>query len=77
MIQCPVLIVKMSLDKFEIKVISTRWGNTPMDALNYDKPFHKWIVDNIILDSKNAVKIIIYKKQNIVQPIINPKWSLF
>jgi hypothetical protein len=36
------------LDKFEIKVISTRWGATPMDALNYDKPFHKWIVDNII-----------------------------
>ena len=36
------------LDKFEIKVISTRWGNTPMDALNYDKPFHKWVVDNII-----------------------------
>jgi glycosyltransferase involved in cell wall biosynthesis len=36
------------LDKFEIKVISTRWGSTPMDALNYDKPFHKWVVDNII-----------------------------
>jgi glycosyltransferase involved in cell wall biosynthesis len=36
------------LDKFDIKVISTRWGNTPMDALNYDKPFHKWIIDNII-----------------------------
>ena len=36
------------LDKFEIKVISTRWGNTPMDALNYDNPFHKWIVDSII-----------------------------
>ena len=36
------------LDKFDIKVISTRWGNTPMDALNYDKPFHKWVVDNII-----------------------------
>jgi glycosyltransferase involved in cell wall biosynthesis len=36
------------LDKFEIKVISTRWGNTPMDALNYDNEFHKWIVDNII-----------------------------
>lgn len=35
------------LDKFEIKVISTRWGQTPMDALNYDKPFHKWVVDNI------------------------------
>jgi glycosyltransferase involved in cell wall biosynthesis len=36
------------LKKFEIKVISTRWGNTPMDALNYDNEFHKWIVDNII-----------------------------
>jgi glycosyltransferase involved in cell wall biosynthesis len=36
------------LDKFDIKVISTRWGVTPMDALNYDKPFHKWIVDSII-----------------------------
>jgi glycosyltransferase involved in cell wall biosynthesis len=36
------------LDKFDIKVISTRWGATPMDALNYDKPFHKWIVDSII-----------------------------
>jgi hypothetical protein len=36
------------LDKFDIKVISTRWGATPMDALNYDKPFHKWVVDSII-----------------------------
>ena len=36
------------LDKFEIKVISTRWGTTPMDSLNYDNPFHKWVVDSII-----------------------------
>ena len=36
------------LDKFEIKVISTRWGNTPMDALNYDNPFHKWTIERII-----------------------------
>ena len=36
------------LDKFDIKVISTRWGITPMDALNYNNEFHKWIVDNII-----------------------------
>ena len=36
------------LDKFDIKVISTRWGSTPMDALNYDNEFHKWIIDNII-----------------------------
>ncbi len=36
------------LDKFNIKIISTRWGQTPMDALNYSNEFHKWIVDNII-----------------------------
>jgi glycosyltransferase involved in cell wall biosynthesis len=47
------------LDKFEIKVISTRWGATPMDALNYDKPFHKWIVDNIIQKSEQKPDIYI------------------
>ena len=36
------------LDKFEIKIISTRWGQTPMDALSYDNIFHKWIVDNMV-----------------------------
>jgi hypothetical protein len=36
------------LDKFDIKVISTRWGMCPMDALNYDNKFHKWIIDNIV-----------------------------
>ncbi len=36
------------LDKFEIKIISTRWGQTPMDALNYSDEFHKWIIENII-----------------------------
>jgi len=36
------------LNKFDIKIISTRWGDTPMDALNYDNEFHKWIIDNIL-----------------------------
>lgn len=47
------------LDKFEIKVISTRWGQTPMDALNYDNPFHKWVVDSIIpkIDQKPDIYI--------------------
>lgn len=36
------------LDKFDIKIISTRWGQTPMDALNYSDEFHKWIIENII-----------------------------
>ena len=47
------------LDKFDIKVISTRWGNTPMDSLNYDNEFHKWIIDNIIpkIDQKPDIYI--------------------
>jgi hypothetical protein len=36
------------LEKFDIKVISTRWGHTPMDALNYDNEFHKWVIESII-----------------------------
>jgi glycosyltransferase involved in cell wall biosynthesis len=45
------------LDKFDIKIISTRWGMTPMDALNYDNEFHKWIVDNIIPEVKSKPDI--------------------
>ncbi len=36
------------LDKFNIKVISINWGETPMNALNSDNPEHKMILDNII-----------------------------
>ena len=36
------------LNKFNIKIVSMRWGMTPMDALNYDNEFHKWVVDNIV-----------------------------
>jgi glycosyltransferase involved in cell wall biosynthesis len=36
------------LDKFDIKVISTRWGMTPMDALDGNNEFHMWIVDRIV-----------------------------
>lgn len=36
------------LDKFNIKIISTRWGNTPMDALRYENEFHRWMFENVI-----------------------------
>ena len=36
------------LDRFNIKVISTRWGMTPMDALNVDNEFHMWIAKNVV-----------------------------
>ena len=36
------------LDKFDIKIISTRWGMTPMDALNVNNEFHMWMINNMI-----------------------------
>jgi glycosyltransferase involved in cell wall biosynthesis len=36
------------LDRFDIKVISTRWGMTPMDALDGNNKFHVWIIDNMV-----------------------------
>jgi glycosyltransferase involved in cell wall biosynthesis len=43
-----VLYSLRALDKFDIKIISTRWGNTPMDALRYENEFHRWIFENVI-----------------------------
>ena len=37
-------------DKYEIKVASLRWGNTPMNALNEQNPDHKLILDNMIYE---------------------------
>jgi hypothetical protein len=48
------------LNKFDIKIISTRWGQTPMDALSYDDPFHKWIIDNLIQKIEGNEKPDIY-----------------
>lgn len=36
------------LDLYNIKVISTRWGVTPMDQLTQENEFHNWILNNII-----------------------------
>ena len=38
----------MSLNKFNIKVISINWGETPMNALDKENPEHKMILDSII-----------------------------
>lgn len=47
------------LDKFEIKIVSTRWGHTPMDALNYENEFHRWIVSNIVSNINNKPDIYV------------------
>lgn len=36
------------LDYYDIKIVSTRWGATPMDQLNPNDEFHKWILDSIV-----------------------------
>jgi glycosyltransferase involved in cell wall biosynthesis len=36
------------LNIYDIKIVSTRWGNTPMDQLNPENEFDKWAIDNIV-----------------------------
>ena len=36
------------MDLFDIKIDSCGWGVTPLTALDYTNPFHKWIEENII-----------------------------
>ena len=31
------------LDKFDIQIVSQKWGNTPMNALDENNEFHQWI----------------------------------
>lgn len=42
------LLSLFEMDKFNIKVISINWGETPMNALNPEIPDHKKILDSII-----------------------------
>lgn len=43
----------MNLDKFDIKVIPTRWGNTPQNQLNPNTKVGKFIIENIIGNQLN------------------------
>ena len=36
------------MDIYDIKIDSCLWGNTPMNALEKDNEFHKWIVKNSV-----------------------------
>ena len=36
------------LDKFDIKIVPTRWGNTPQDQLDPQNEFHQRILQNIV-----------------------------
>jgi hypothetical protein len=38
------------LDQYDIKIVSTRWGNTPMDQLNPNEEFDNWVLENIVTE---------------------------
>ena len=38
----------IKLDKYDIKIMSVRWGNTPMNALDIDNPNDKMIIDRLL-----------------------------
>ena len=42
------LLSLFEMDKFNIKVISINWGETPMNALDKENPKHKMILNSII-----------------------------
>ena len=42
----------LKADKYDLRIASLRWGNTPMNALNEQNPDHKLILDNMIYISK-------------------------
>ena len=48
-----------NMDKFDIKIDSCMWGNTPMTALEEDNEFHKWIEKNIITSLNESPDVYI------------------
>ena len=45
------------LDKYDVKVVPTRWGNTPQDQINPQSDFGKKVLSSIVshLDKKPEV----------------------
>jgi len=43
----------IELDKYDIKVISTRWGQTPLNALNINNEHDKKIIDRLLFGQLN------------------------
>ena len=41
----------LRMDKFEVKINSLRWGNTPMNALNVENPKDKLIIDRLLKEN--------------------------
>jgi len=47
------------LDKYDIKIVPTRWGNTPQDQINPQTEFGKKILENIVTKVDRQIDIFI------------------
>ena len=47
------------LDRYDIKIVPTRWGNTPQDQINPQTEFGKRILENIVTKVDRQVDIFI------------------
>ena len=47
------------LDKYDIKVVPTRWGNTPQNQLNPKIEFHKFIIENVVTQIQKQPDIFV------------------
>jgi len=53
------LLAFRALDLYDIKIVSTRWGNTPMDQLNPNDEYHRWILENIVTQVNREVDVYV------------------
>ena len=47
------------LDKFDIKIVPTRWGNTPQDQLDPKNEFHQRILQNVVTQMDKQIDVFI------------------
>ncbi len=47
------------LDKYDVKIVPTRWGNTPQDQINPQTEFGKKILENIVTKVDRQIDIFI------------------
>ena len=47
------------LDKFDIKIVPTRWGNTPQDQLDPQNEFHQKILQNVVTQMDKQIDVFI------------------
>ena len=47
------------LDKYDVKIVPTRWGNTPQDQINPQTEFGKKLLENIVTKVDREIDIFI------------------